>query len=468
MEASPAPGALDVLGSLWREACLPERALAHADLPVEPAILASSFRVNVAAQASIGAAGLAAATLHALRTGREQSVRVTGPAAERECTGYFRLDGTTPDAWAKLSGLYETRDGHVRVHANFDHHRDGVLRLLGLPDADRTERDDLAAALRGWDAQAFEDAAADAGLAVSALRSFEEWDAHPHAIATAREPLVRIRRIGDAAAASLSAAGDDPRPLTGVRVLDLTRILAGPICGRTLAAHGADVLLVNSPRLPNIAAIVDTSRGKRSAHVDLETGAGLDALRSLLRDCHVFVQGYRPGALEARGFGPEALATLRPGIVTVSLSAYGSRGPWASRRGFDSLVQTATGFNHAEAAAAGADGPRPLPVQILDYASGFLMAFGAQAALLRQLQEGGSWAVEVSLLQTANWLRSLGRVDDGFAVPRLHLKSHLATFPCAAGVLEGLPHAAELSATPARWRLPSVAPGTDAPVWSAA
>ena len=155
------------------------------------------------------------------------------------------------------------------------------------------------------------------------------------------------------------------RPLDGVRVLDLTRILAGPVCGRMLAGYGADVLLVNSPNLPNLESIADTSRGKRSAHVDLRTDAGRQDLRWLLAGSNVFVQGYRPGGLAALGFSPDAVAGLRPGIVCVSLSAYGGVGPWAKRRGFDSLVQTATGFNHAEAEAAGSSTPKALPMQIL-------------------------------------------------------------------------------------------------------
>jgi crotonobetainyl-CoA:carnitine CoA-transferase CaiB-like acyl-CoA transferase len=198
-------------------------------------------------------------------------------------------------------------------------------------------------------------------------------------------------------------------------VLELTRILAGPVAGRTLAAYGADVLLVNSPALPNIDAIADTSRGKRSAHVDLRTDAGRDTLRVLVRDAHVFMQAYRPGALDALGFGAETLAAIAPGIVCVSLSAYGHVGPWAGRRGFDSLVQTATGFNVAEAQAAGAASPKAMPVQILDYAAGFLMAFGTAVALRRQATEGGSWHVRVSLAGTGRWLRSLGRVPDGLA-----------------------------------------------------
>jgi crotonobetainyl-CoA:carnitine CoA-transferase CaiB-like acyl-CoA transferase len=237
------------------------------------------------------------------------------------------------------------------------------------------------------------------------------------------------------------------------------------VAGRALAAYGAEVMLVNSPGLPNIEAIADTSRGKLSAHLDLHQPAGAQALRALLQSTHVFIQGYRPGALDAMGFDPHTLASQRPGIVCVSLSAYGPRGPWAGRRGFDSLVQTATGFNDAEARAAGSAEPRALPCQIIDYASGYLMAFGALAALLRQAREGGSWQVRVSLARTGQWLRGLGRVENGFDLTRPPFEDRLVETDSGFGRLAALPHPARFSVTLARWARPSVPPGTHAPAW---
>ncbi|MEZ5551009.1 MAG: CoA transferase [Pseudomonadales bacterium] len=434
-----------------------------------PPTLASSFAVSAAAQTSIAAAALAGAEFWSHRTGARQLIRVPRAAAELECTGYFTLDGQVPEAWAKYSGLYGCSDGHVRIHANFDHHRDGVLALLGLPPGESAPREAVASALQPWRAADFEEAAAQQGLVVAMARSFEEWDRHPHALAAAQLPLLTIDRIDDAKPLADPPISADQAPLTGIRVLDLTRILAGPICGRTLAAYGADVMLINSPHLPNIESIADTSRGKRSAHIDLSTEAGRGQLGRLLETAHLFVQGYRPGGLSALGFSPGELAQRRPGIVAVSLSAYGPKGPWAERRGFDSLVQTATGFNVAEgeasAAANGVRQPKALPVPILDYASGFLMAFGAQTALLRQRIEGGSWHVQVSLLQTANWLRSLGRIDNGFAVQRPKLADHLLDYPCTHAKLRAMPHAAEFSVTPAHWRWPSALPGEHPAAW---
>jgi len=186
----------------------------------------------------------------------------------------------------------------------------------------------------------------------------------------------------------------------------------------------------------------------------------------LLQQTHVFSQGYRPGGLEALGYGPEALAARRPGIVCVSLSAYGPEGPWAERRGFDSLVQTAVGFNHAEGEAAGDGQPRPLPMQILDQASGYLTAMGAAAAVHRQQREGGSWLVQVSLARTGHWLRTLGRVAKGLEAERSPLEPYLETTPSGFGLLRAVRHSAVLSRTPATWTRASMPPGSDPPSWS--
>lgn len=435
----------------------------------EPA-LPSSFAVGTAARSTIAAAALAACALGRLRGQPAQTVSVDMRHAAIECMGWFSLDGVAPDLWDSFSGLYRAADGWVRIHANFAHHRDGALRLLGLDPALAT-RADAEAAVARWKAADFEDAAAAARLVVTRLRSFAQWDATPQGRAVAAQPLFTLRRIGDAPPLALPALVAGQRPLAGIRVLELTRILAGPVGGRTLAAHGADVLLVNGPHLPNIAAIADTSRGKRSALIDLRDEAGQATLRGLVGSAHVFIQGYRPGGIAGRGFSPESLAGMRPGIVCVSLSAYGTQGPWAGRRGFDSLVQTAMGFNQAEAEAAGEGKPRPMPVQILDEATGYLMAMGAAAALWRQQTEGGSWLVEVSLAQTGQWLRGLGRLADGFSarLPKTLEEAgedrYLESSASGFGALRAVRHAAMLSATPAGWDLPSVPPGSHPPAW---
>lgn len=458
--------ATDALAALWKLAELPGDTLSNAILTGADPVLPSSFAVGTAAQTSVAAAALAAVELGRVRGQPHQQVSVDMTHAALECSGWFSVDGVTPNVWDKFSGLYRCADGWVRVHANFAHHRDGALRLLGL-SADTAHRADAERALLAWRTLDFEQAAADALLVVAACRSFVEWDAHPQGQAVAALPLFTIERIGDAAPRTLPVLSAIDRPLTGLRVLDLTRILAGPVCGRMLAAYGADVMLINSPHLPNIESIADTSRGKFSVHADLRTSAGRAALQKLLATSHVFVQGYRPGALAEHGFGPEDVARLRPGTVYVSLCAYGDIGPWRTRRGFDSLVQTATGFNLAEADAANSADPKALPMQVLDYATGHLMAFAATAALRRQALEGGSWQVKVSLAQTGHWLRSLGRVETGFSIARPKVSPYIETAASGFGELAGMSHSATFSRTPTRWARPSMPPGTHPPAWPA-
>src|SRR6202012_1446372 len=379
---------------------------------------------------------------------------------------YLRVDGQPPGpAWDAIAGVYRTRDQRfVRLHTNFPHHRDAVCRVLNC----KAERDEVQAALMNWDAEAFETAAYEAGGVVSMMRSHDEWSATPQAPALAEQPVITIEKIGEAAPKPWPT-GD--RPLAGLRVLDLSRVIAGPVAGRTLAAHGADVMLISSPNLPAIPWLtIDTGRGKFSTFADLKTDEGRATLRSLLAEADIFSPGYRATSIAACGFAPEQAARINPGIVYVSLSAYGHKGPWAERRGFDSLVQTSTGFNHAEGKAAGIDGPKELPAQMLDHATGYLMAFGAMMAKARQAREGGSWHVRVSLAQTGRWLWNLGRVPDGLKTPDLKseaVEPFREDLPSAFGPLHSVKHSAVLSKTPARWDRPAVRLGTNAPEWPA-
>jgi hypothetical protein len=300
------------------------------------------------------------------------------------------------------------------------------------------------------------------------MRSHDEWSASPHARALAELPPVSIEKIGEAAPKPWPA-GD--RPLAGVRVLDLSRVIAGPVAGRTLAVHGADVLLISGPDLPDIPWLtIDTGRGKLTSFVELKNEQGQGVLRDLLACADIFSQGYRPRSIAALGFSPQDAARINPGIVYVSLSAYGHAGPWAERRGFDSLVQTSTGFNHAEGQAAGVDGPKELPAQMLDHATGYLMAFGAVMAKARQAREGGSWLVRVSLAQTGRWLWNLGRVADGFKTEDLKgetVKPLIEEIPSGFGALQSVTHSAALSKTPAFWARPAMPLGSHPQQWPA-
>jgi crotonobetainyl-CoA:carnitine CoA-transferase CaiB-like acyl-CoA transferase len=440
-------------------------ALRDIDFTGAEPVLPSSFAVGTAAIASIGAAALAAAEFWRLRAGRRQNVSVDMRHAgiEFRSERYLRVDGKVPDEYHDdIAGLYRCGDGRwVRLHTNLPHHCTGLLKLLGVPhDKKAVQR-----ALDGWKGEALESAAAEAGLVVTACRSFAEWDRHPQGQAVAKLPLLSIEKIGDAPRQDF---GEAERPLARIKVLDLTRIIAGPVCGRTLASHGADVLLITASHLPSmLPLVIDTGRGKLSASLDLREAAARATLTDLLREADVFVQGYRPGAIASHGFSPAQAAQIRPGVVYASLCAYGQEGPWANRRGFDSLVQTASGINDAEAQAFGLPVPTPLPAQVLDHATGFLLAFGVTAALIRRAQEGGSWHVRLSLAQTGAWFRSLGRFD-GIAChdPSFEdVRDCLEDNDSGFGRLTAVRHSATLSETPVRWSRPSVPLGTHPAEW---
>jgi crotonobetainyl-CoA:carnitine CoA-transferase CaiB-like acyl-CoA transferase len=284
---------------------------------------------------------------------------------------------------------------------------------------------------------------------------------------------MEIIKIGDSAPEPLPA-GD--RPLSGVRVLDLTRVLAGPTCARTLAEHGADVLKITGPHLPHLGyQEYDTGHGKLSAHLDLRQPADLDTLRGLVREGDVFSQGYRPGTLGNRGLSPEELAQLRPGLVYVSLCAFSHVGPWASRRGFDTVVQTVSGITsrQGELFPGAEPGPQFYPVSAIDYLTGYLMAFGAMVGLARRVREGGSWLVRISLAQTGRWLVGRGQVPEvelkdvpkDFSPEELQRWSMTSDTP--AGRLHHLRPVVRLSETLPRWARPSVPLGYHQPVWPA-
>jgi crotonobetainyl-CoA:carnitine CoA-transferase CaiB-like acyl-CoA transferase len=458
----------EILADIWTSAGGEASALDTVKLTGDEPQLPSSFRVAAAAQTSMAAAGLAAAQISQLRSGRSQNVAVDMCHAMVECRSerYLRVDGKPPPpAWDAIAGIYRTGDRRfVRLHTNFPHHRDAVCKVLNCTP----ERDEVQAALMQWDGEAFETAAYAEGGVVALMRSHEQWSALPQAKASAELPLISIEKIGDAAP-KVWPKGD--RPLEGIRVLDLSRVIAGPVAGRTLAAHGADVLLISGPDLPAIPWLtIDTGRGKLTSFVELKNEQGRGVLRDLLKQADIFSQGYRPRAIASLGFSPEDAASINPGIVYVTLSAYGHVGPWAERRGFDSLVQTAVGFNHAEGQAAGIDAPKELPAQMLDHATGYFMAFGAMMAKARQSREGGSWHVRVSLAQTGRWLWNLGRLADGLKTRDFTdetVKPFIEQVPSGFGPLQQVKHSGILSKTPAFWARPAMPLGSHPPKWPA-
>jgi len=436
-------------------------------------ILPTSFRIGEAAAAALGATGLAVSDLWQLRTGRAQDVAVdTRQATASLRSGhYMKMDGAPVSTERNtVMGTYPAKNGRWSyLHCNFPNHREAALKVLGVPE----DRDAVTRAVAKWDALELEEAIIAAKGAGGMVRTMDEWAKHPQAAAIASLPLFEIVKIGPSAPEPLRE-GD--RPLSGVRVLDLTRVLAGPTCARTLAEHGADVMKITAKHLPNLGyQEYDTGHGKLSAQLDLREARDVDILRGLVRDADVFSQGYRPGTLGDRGFSPEALAQLRPGIVVVSLCAFSHLGPWASRRGFDTVVQTVSGITLRQGGLfpGAAPGPQFYPVSAIDYLTGYLMAFGAMVALARRAREGGSWLVRISLAQTGRWLTSRGEVPESQLkdVPKEFAPEEIArwsmTSDTPVGRLHHLAPVVRLSETPARWARTTVPLGHHEPVWPA-
>ncbi|ACC69743.1 CoA transferase [Paraburkholderia phymatum] len=458
------------LDHLWSVAGCDAALLEHVSMKGDDPALPSVFRVGTLASASIAAMALAAANCFRLRTGLMQHVDVSVRRAliAFRSERYLRVnDGLPQELRHPVTGFYATRDGRwIQLHTNFPHHLQGVLKVLGCDG----ERDAVVAAIRNWDGAQLDQTLAEAGLCAALIRSPREWAALDQAKAIANLPLLEIERIGDAPPEA-PGRGAATRPLTGTRVLDLSRIIAGPVAGRALAQHGADVLLINGPHLPNIAPLViDNGRGKRSATLDLRDAAAREQLQALAGEADVFLEAYRPGSLAARGFDPGTLARARPGIVCVSISAYGRAGPWATRRGFDSLVQSASGIAFEESRAAAVDGPKHLPCQALDHATGYLAAFGAMVALARRAHEGGSWHVRLSLAQTGRWLQSMGQIKDGWRTPDVtfdEVQDGLQEVDSPFGRVHAAAPAERMSQTPAFYARPPVPIGTDTARWEA-
>ncbi|MCX5377889.1 CoA transferase [Streptomyces sp. NBC_00091] len=352
-----------------------------------PSGLEGPLPVRELARACVGVCGLAAAELAAVRAGGtaldaapvavDEGAVATAFVSER----HLRVEGRAPVSFAPLSGFWRAADGWVRTHANYPHHEAALVRALGVPGTPEAVREALAG--RGA-VQAQELVYAQGGLAVAVAEGYGE-----------PQPLVeRVRTPGRG-----RVLGPGALPAAGVRVLDLTRVIAGPVATRTLGVMGADVLRIDSPRLPEADdAYADTGFGKRSALLDLADAGDRGVLEGLLEGADVVVTGYRPGALERFGLGADELLERWPGLVVAELCAWGWRGPWAGRRGFDSLVQAGYGI---AARCAGEGGvPGALPAQALDHGTGYLVAAG----VLRALAEGGGCGLRFSLAGTASWL----------------------------------------------------------------
>jgi hypothetical protein len=428
---------LDLLPAVWASLGGSADELARFRVTGPPAVLRSTFPVTAAGTAAVGASLLAATQ----GTGVPVAVDTGALAVALRSERYVRLDGRPVGSpFDPLSAFHRTADGWLRLHANYPWHRAAALRVLGCAEAD------IPAAIAERRTLELEAALHDADGVGAAVRTADEW----HAAAGPPPPLVERHVLGTAA----------PRPARRPRVLDLTRVIAGPVATRTLTAHGADVLRLDRPDRPEIPLqVYDTLPGKRSALLDL--AAHRPQLEELLAGADVVVSGYRPGALDRFGLAPDELAQRHPGLVVVTLSAWGHEGPWAPRRGFDSIVQAACGIADAEGTGGS---PGALPAQLLDHATGYLAAAGALLALDAQRRTGGSHHVRFALAGTAAWLQSLPGVPPE-DVADVDPAPHLVELDAPDGRLTVAAPPGTVDGRALTWPEPAPSYGTAQPRW---
>jgi hypothetical protein len=412
----------------------------------------SRFAVTDFAAAAIAAAGLAASEL----IGEAGAVTVDRRLASFWFDFTLRPIGWRPQGpWDPLAGDYAARDGWIRLHTNAPHHRAAALKVLGCA----AEREAIARSVASWEKNELESAVVEAGGCAAELRSEADWAKHPQGIAIAAEPLVAIQ-----ARESVRNSGWSPtsgRPLRGLRVLDLTRVLAGPVGSRFLAGLGAQVLRIDPPGWDEPGVVPEVTLGKRCAHLDLRQPADLACFEALLIKADILLHGYRPGALERLGYDGETLRRFAPGLVEIRHDAYGWSGPWAGRRGFDSLVQMSTGI-----AYAGEDKPKPLPVQALDQAVGYLIAAAALSGWARRRHSGQASLSRLSLARTALWLTQGGRAEPEEPLARESETDRSSTIENTSwGEARRLVVPLRIEGAPLHWDLPACALGGDLAVW---
>jgi crotonobetainyl-CoA:carnitine CoA-transferase CaiB-like acyl-CoA transferase len=439
------------------------------------------FRIGETVAATLAAIGVVSNDIWQMRTGRRQQVRVNvrHAAATVRTVDYSRAQNSAgefhhiplPTGMAYMLSVtqpWQAKDGRwVLPHFNLPHlaqRVQGVLQCEYTPEA-------VSEAVGKWDADVLETAIAEAQACGGKIRSPEEWLAHPQGQYLAARPVIEIIKLADGPPEPFepSESGAD-RPLSGLRVLDLTRILAGPIAGRTLAEHGADVLMVNNEGLPQTPEHVrDTSHGKRSCFVDLTRPDELAQVQDLAASADVFINGYRPGKLEEHGLGVDALVARRPGLIYVTISCFGSGGPFAGRAGWEQVAQSVTGICQTFGERSGAGRPKLVFAPMCDYTTGYMGALGIMLALARRAREGGSYHVQVSLCQSAMFIQRQGLLDAFGDAPEKLTESELAPLHVEAdtsyGRIRTLGPALGMSETPPHWATPTPLPGSDRPEW---
>ncbi|EOA83515.1 hypothetical protein ACJQWK_00288 [Exserohilum turcicum] len=471
---SPNISAYDSAARIWKQLGLPEVALASLELPLDAECFPSSFKVDVLAQSTIGVSALAAALYWSVQH-NNTIPRVVVPA-EHACVEFkserlYTLNGESASPpWGTIGGLHKASDGYVRIHDSFPNHRRNALQILGL--GSDASKDDVVKEVAKWKAVELETEAFRRGAVIAAVRSLEEWDALPQAEAIADSPIL-INKVTHTTPYIPSMPPVADKCLQGIRVVEMIRVIAAPVAGKTLAAHGTDVIWVTSPSLPALPDLdIDLSRGKRTVQLDIEKEEDKATLLDLLSTADVFIQSYRPGSLAGKGLSAEELHKTNPNLIVASLNAYGPSGPWSKNRGFDSLVQACSGINVAEAQAYGGDEPtRVLPCQAFDHGAGYLLATGVMAALYKRATEGGTYEVAVSLAGVMKYLRSLGRYEGKSGFDRKDfekaqdVEEYLESRDTAFGTLRAVKYAAKIFNLDVGWDVMPKPLGSDTPVW---
>ncbi len=454
-----------LLERLWTDLDGPPEVLSSVSLSGPMHLLPSVYDVSSLATATIGLATIAIAELHAVRNGDEQRAvhidRAHAAVAFRSERYLSPLGWEIRPPWDPIAGDYRTADGWIRLHTNYSYHRDAALRVLGAT----ISREDVAAAVRVWAAEDLELAVVREGGCAARLRTASQWAVHPQGDAVAREPLFAIATRHSPMPLR---AGRADWPLAGIRVLDLTRVIAGPICTRVLAAYGAQVLRIDPPGFQEVGALLtETTGGKRRAFLNLRDQQDRTRLQELIAEAQVVVHGYRPDALERLGIGLARRREINPSLIDASLDAYGWTGPWANRRGFDSLVQMSTGIAERGLQAARADKPVPLPAQALDHGCGYLLAAAVCRALVRLIVDHQASDIRVSLARIAKLLVDLGDGGDitgpelGASEVARCSEEAMSSF----GPIRRVRCPGSIDGIDPRWAIAPGPLGVDAPVW---
>ncbi len=444
-------------------------------------VFSTPFKLGETCASVLAGVGVAVSDIWELKTGRRQNVAIDArhAAAALRSTLYMQRPGPdgafapvvndNHEAMLKITQPWPTKDGRWFLpHFGLPNLKERVLDVLGCEPTPES----VSKAVAQWHALDLEAAIDKARACGGMVRSNAEWLAHPHGQALKAKPIVEIFKIADSDPEPfpMGDGSQNDRPLSGIRALDLTRILAGPIAARTLAENGADVLMVAAEHLPQIDEhVMDTSHGKRSCFLNLKAADGAARLTELARGADVFSQGYRPGMLEDLGFGPADLAKIRPGIVYLSISCFGAGGPFSHRGGWEQVAQTVTGLCHDGGDGSG-NQPGLLPAAACDYTTGYLGAYGVLLALARRAREGGSYHVRVSLCQSGMFIYRQGKT--AFAEPNMDLTNSERDALCidtqpALGPLRHLGPILQLSETHPHWTRPTPVLGGDAPEWLA-